>query len=198
MKPHIFIGIVFLMILAAGCANVQDDASTTTTTLKDSTMAIEDLILSDVEVSELGLSKDISEEKLSQLGINSGTNCNVDSPSGQYAVCAYLAPSLNDTEVIVQLYSYDNESALNGSYQYNSAHLFGSEGIISKDTYGDQSIFRKNSDDDYGAEFNDPKMHYYHLWFTKDLYMVHVTSSGTVEAEGLVVSIGSTILSKFQ
>lgn len=197
MKLHILIGIVSFMILAAGCANVQDDASTTTTTLKDSTMAIEDLILSDVEVSELGLSKDISEEKLSQFGINRATNCKVDSPSGQYAVCVYLAPELNDTEVIVQLYSYDNESALNGSYQYNSGHLFGSSGIISKDTYGDQSIFRKNSEDDYGAEFNDPKMHYYHLWFTKGLYMVHVISSGTVEAEGLVGVMGRAFLGKF-
>lgn len=112
----------------------------------------------------------------------------------QYSFCNY---SLGDTEVIIELKRFTNPEDLNGSYQYDSSHLYSAEGLISEDDYGDMSRFRVNNENDYMGHLNPPGVYYYHLWITKDLYLIHVTSKGTVEAEDSIAEIGQAILSKF-
>jgi hypothetical protein len=148
------------------------------------------------DISELLLNT----SDLTQIGISSD-GCRTEeyetskfSPVEQFSMCNY---TINTSEIIIELSKFTNFNDLNGSYQYNSGHLQGAKGIISLNTFGDQSRFSKNSDDDYGAEFNKDNISYYHLWFTKDLYMVHVTSKGVVEDKVYVGSIGKQILSKF-
>jgi hypothetical protein len=51
---------------------------------------------------------------------------------------------------------------------------------------------------DYGGQFNEPGVYFYHLWICKDKYLIHITSKGTEEAAGdSVREIGQQILSKF-
>jgi hypothetical protein len=105
---------------------------------------------------------------------------------------------LNDTSIIIELQKFADYEALNGTYQYDSLHYYSIQGLISENTFGDQSRFRLNNENDYGGQFNPPGVYFYHLWITKDLYLIHVTSSGTSqEAEGYVANIGRQILSKF-
>jgi hypothetical protein len=149
----------------------------------------------------------LNEQDLQQLGMTSaGTDCYtdeeysniVDSSLGQYSFCNYTINSLNDTWVVIELQKFANYEALNGTYLYDSSHLFGAKGLISENTYGDQSRFRVNSEDDYGAEFNEPGVYYYHLWICKNLYLIHITSSGrSKEADEYIAKIGRQILSKF-
>lgn len=115
----------------------------------------------------------------------------------QYSICNYTINNLNNTWVIVELKKFTNLEDLNGTYQYDSSHLYGSKGLISENDYGDQSRFRINSDDDYGAQYNEPGIYYYHLWITKDLYLIHITSKGSIDAREHIVKIGEQILSKF-
>ncbi|MBN2422254.1 hypothetical protein JXB41_03430 [Candidatus Woesearchaeota archaeon] len=151
------------------------------------------------------MTSDLNEQDLQQLGISSGTNCHTeegysniaDSSLGQYTVCVYYIPSLNDTQVIIELQKFANYEALNNTYQYDSSHLYSIEGLISENDYGDQSRFRVNNENDYGGEFNEPGVYYYHLWICKDLYLIHITSKGTVEAEDDIAEIAQQILSKF-
>ena len=103
---------------------------------------------------------------------------------------------MNPTEVIMELRKFTNAEDLNNSYQYDSSHLFGAKGLISEDDYGDQSRFRVNSDDDYGSEYNPPGVYFYHLWFTKDKFLIHITSSGSEDAEDYIAKMGRQILSK--
>jgi hypothetical protein len=198
MKPVIILAILVVLI-AVGCTKVQEPPSQTTTI-----SGTQDLVLTAQELEQLGMTKDLNEQDLQELGINDG-NCwtdeayssIVDSSLGQYTICAYLIPSLADTQVTIELQKFANPEAIDGSYQYRSSHLFGAEGLISENTFGDQSRFRVNSEDDYGAEFNQPGFYYYHLWIAKDLYLIHITSSGTEEAEEEIAGIGRQILSKF-
>lgn len=118
------------------------------------------------------------------------------SPLAQYSMCAYEIPDI-DTEVIIELKRFTNLADLNGSYQYDSSHYYSVDGLISENTYGDQSRFRVNSVNDYGGEFNDPEMHYYHLWITKGTYLIHITSSGRVDARAQIASIGQLLMAKF-
>jgi len=98
----------------------------------------------------------------------------------------------------IELQKFANYEALDGTYQYDSSHLFGVKGLISENDYGDQSRFRVNSEDDYGAEFNEPGVYYYHLWICKNEYLIHITSSGrSKEADEYIAKIGQRILSKF-
>ena len=116
----------------------------------------------------------------------------------QYTFCNYTIGVLNNTEVIIELRKFANFEDLNNAYQYDSSHLYGADGMISENVYGDQSRFRVNSDSDYGAEFNDPNMYYYHLWITKNEYLIHITSSGmSSNAQEYVSNAGQIILSKF-
>ncbi len=136
----------------------------------------------------------LNEQDLQQLGITSdGIDCNteeeysniVDSSLGQYTFCNFTINNLNDTEVVIELKKFANYEALDGSYQYDSSHLYSVEGLISENDYGDKSRFRVNSEHDYMGHLNEPGVYYYHLWICKDLYLIHITSKGSEEARGL-------------
>ena len=198
MKLAIILAI--LLILITGCSTVQDPPSWPTIS------GTQELALNEQDLSQLGMTNDVNEQDLQQIGISSGTNCRtdeeytniVDSSVGQYSICSYIINSLNDTQVIIELQKFANYEALNGSYQYNSLQLYSVQGLISQDDFGDQSRFRVNNENDYGGQFNEPGVYFYHLWFTKDLYLIHITSSGrSKEAKEYVAKIGQQILSKF-
>ena len=148
----------------------------------------------------------LTEEDLEQLGIaNNGIDCTTEeyetsefSPLAQYSFCIFNITSQNDTEVVLEIKKFTNLNDLNGSYQYESSHLLGSKGILSQNDYGDQSKFHVNNEDDYGAEFNTPGIYYYNLWFTKNEYLIHITSKGTKEGvKEDIATIGRRILSTF-
>jgi len=146
----------------------------------------------------------LNAQDLQQLGMTSNADCQTEEQTSyssqqvQYSFCNYTISSLNDTEVILQLQKFTNIEDLNGSYQYGSLHLYSIEGLISENVYGDQSRFRVNNVNDYGGEFNEPGVYYYHLWICKDLYLIHITSGGrSQEAGEYVTRIGQQILSKF-
>lgn len=198
MKLTIILAV--LLIFVAGCSIVQDERST------HKILGTKDLILNERDLQQLGMINNLNKTDLEQLGITEN-NCRtdyeysniIDSSLGQYSICSYIISSLNDTKVIIELQKFANYEALNGTYQYNSMHLFGTKGLISENDFGDQSRFRVNSEDDYGAEFNEPGMYYYHLWICKDLYLIHITSSGrSKEAKDYIARIGRQILSKFE
>jgi hypothetical protein len=163
-----------------------------------------ELVLNEQDLQQLEMRSDLNEQDLQQLGITSG-NCRteedytniVDSSLGQYSVCIYNISSLNDTQVIIELQKFANFEALNGSYQYNSQHLYSIEGLISENDYGDQSRFRVSNVNDYGGQYNDPNVYYYHLWICKNEYLVHITSKGAKEAVDYIAETGRQILSKF-
>lgn len=195
MKLPIILAI--LVILIAGCAK-----EPTTSAISGTSQ----LIPNETELSQLGLAPDLNETNLQQMGIANGTNCwtdnaysnIVDSSTGQYSICSYVIPSLN-TSLIIQLQKFDNLEALNGSYQYDSSHYYSAEGLLSENTFGDQSRFRVNSEKDYGGEFNPPGVYFYHLWICKDLYLIHITTSGTSEdAKGYIEKMAQQILAKFE
>jgi len=198
MKLAIILAI--LLILIGGCSTVQDSSSGPTIS------GTQELVLNEQDLQQLGMTNDVNEQDLQQLGISSGTNCQtdeeysniVDSSVGQYSICSYIINSLNDTQVIIELQKFANYEALNGSYQYNSLHLYSVQGLISENDFGDQSRFRVNNVNDYGGQFNEPGVYFYHLWFTKDLYLIHITSKGSSkEAQEYIAKIGQQILSKF-
>ena len=173
----VFLGLV---IVISGCVHTGDKISGT-----------RDLVLDEQDLQQLGMTGHgcQTDEEYSNI---------VDSSLGQYSFCNYTINSLDDTEVVIELQKFANYEALDGTYQYDSSHLFGVKGLISENDYGDQSRFRVNSEDDYMGHLNEPGVYYYHLWICKDLYLIHITSSGGSEdAEGYVANIGRQILSKF-
>ena len=198
MKLAIILAI--LLILITGCSTVQDPPSWPIIS------GTQELALNEQDLQQIGMTSDVNEQDLQQLGMSNGTNCQtdeeytniVDSSVGQYSICIYNINSLNDTQVIIELQKFANYEALNGSYQYNSLHLYSVQGLISQDDFGDQSRFRVNNVNDYGGQYNDPNVYFYHLWFTKDLYLIHITSKGSSkEAQEYIAKIGQQILSKF-
>jgi hypothetical protein len=146
----------------------------------------------------------LNEQDLQQLGMTSEADCRTEEQTSyssnlvQYTICAYLIPSLNDTEVIIEMKKFTNLEDLNDSYQYDSSHLYSVEGLISENDYGDQSRFRVNNENDYMGHLNEPGVYYYHLWICKDEYLIHITSSGRSEEAGeYITETGQLILSKF-
>lgn len=186
MKPAIIL--VVLLIFTGGCLTGEDGGKT-------------------APAISGTLDPVLDEQDLQQLGMTvSGTGCRtdegysniVDSSTGQYTFCNYTVDALVDTSVIIELQRFANREALNGTYQYNSLHLFSVEGLISENDFGDQSRFRVNSEKDYGGEFNEPGVYYYHLWICKDEYLIHITSGGrSEEARDYIAETGRLILSKF-
>jgi hypothetical protein len=142
-------------------------------------------------------------QELQQLGIAKQEECRTEEQTSiyssmvQYGFCNYTIDGLNNTGVIIELKKFTNHDDLNGTYQYESSHLFGAKGLIGENDYGDQSRFRVNSDDDYGAQYNPPGIYFYHLWFTRGLYLVHITSGGSVGARDYIERAGRLMLSKF-
>jgi uncharacterized protein YceK len=200
MKLAIILAI--LLILVGGCSTVQDSQIKTTHTISGT----QELVLNEQDLQQIGMTSDLNAQDLQQFGMSNGTNCLtdenytniIDSSQGQYSICIYNIGNLNDTEVIIELQKFANYEALNGSYQYSSLHLYSVEGLISENDYGDQSRFRVNNVNDYGGEFNDPNVYYYHLWICKDKYLIHITSKGrSKEAVDYIAKIGQQILSKF-
>lgn len=179
MKLAIILAI--LLILIGGCS---------TTKTINTISGTQELILDEQDLQQLGMTGHgcQTEEGYSNI---------VDSSLGQYSFCNYTI--LEDTEVIIQLQKFANLEALDGAYQYDSSHLYSIEGLISENDYGDKSRFRVNNEHDYGGQFNEPGVYFYHLWICKDKYLVHITSSGrNKEAKEYITKIGQTILSKFE
>jgi hypothetical protein len=201
MKLAIILAI--LLVFIGGCSTVQDPGPTIKTTHAIS--GTQELVLNEQDLQQLGMTSDLNEQDLQQLGLSNGTNCQtdeeytniVDSSMGQYSICIYSINSLNDTQVIIELQKFANYEALNGSYQYNSLHLYSIQGLISENDYGDQSRFRVNNENDYGGQYNNPNVYYYHLWICKNEFLIHITSKGSKDAEEYIAKIGRLILSKF-
>jgi hypothetical protein len=165
--------LTILLLFAVGCSTVQEEKQVPVVNTAPAVSGIQDLMFSAQDLSQFGL-------------VSGGADCLVEnyntsefSPQAQYSLCNYTIASMNNTLVWIELHRYADFESLNGSYGYTSSHLFGAKGLMSENTYGDQSRFRVNSADDYGGEFNDPNMYYYHLWITKDKYLIHITSGGT-------------------
>lgn len=178
MKLTIILAI--LLMLLVGCSTVQDKVS-----------GIQNLVLNEQDLQQLGMVRD-------------GTDCRTEeyqtsdsAPLAQYGICNYGINSLNDTQVVIELQKFTNFEDLNGTYQYNSLHLYSIEGLISENDYGDQSRFRVNNEHDYGGQYNEPNIYYYHLWISKNKYLIHITSKGNKESEEYIAKIGRQILSKF-
>jgi hypothetical protein len=206
MKQRILqrVFLALLLVFSFGCASMQEGVVEPTITSELS--GTKDLILTNQDLAELGMAGD-NFAQLSELGITSnGSDCKTEeyqtdgsSTLAQYSICSYVIESLNNTEVIIELKKFADPHALNGSYQYESLHYRSSEGLLSENEYGDQSRFYVNSESDYGGEFNDPSIYYYTLYATKNDYLIHVTSKGTMEeAKDSIAQIGHQILSKFE
>jgi hypothetical protein len=219
MKAALILSILLLLI--AGCSTVQNPTpepsittdntiSAITNTESDTTGKIsgtQELILTDEELKQLAITSDSTEQDRQLYEMSDGSNCRtdkdytniVDTTSGEYSICLYNIPNLNNTQVVIELQKFANYEALNGSYQYSSLHLYSVQGLLSENDFGDQSRFRVNNVNDYGGEFNDPNIYFYHLWICKDLYLIHITSKGTSnEAKEYVARIGRLLLSKFE
>jgi hypothetical protein len=145
----------------------------------------------------------LNEGELQELGMRSDEECNIEdyqadeySPLTQYSFCRYMLEELDDTEVIVQVKTFSNLHDRDGAYQYDSTHLFSQEGLIGEDEFGDKSRLRVNHEKDYGGQFNDPDITYYHLWICKNEYLIHITSKGSREAKVYIGRMGEVILSK--
>ncbi|MFH1978015.1 MAG: hypothetical protein ABIJ92_01690 [Candidatus Aenigmatarchaeota archaeon] len=196
-KNFMILGLLAIIIIISGCTQ------SNTINIVPGT---QDLILSEQDLQQLGMTSDLNEQDLQQLGLSTGTNCRTeesytniaDSSLGQYSICAYLIPSLNDTQVIIELKKFANYEALNNTYQYESSHLYSVQGLISENDFGDQSRFRVNNENDYGGQFNEPGVYYYHLWVAKGLYLIHITSKGAENAKDYIVRTGEQFLSKFE
>ena len=137
-----------------------------------------------------------------QIGATTELNCTSEvynttefSPLAEYSFCSF---KINDSEFYLEIKKFSNQNDLNGSYQYDSSHLFGGKGFLNHTTYGDQSKLHVNAGDDYGAEFDPKGVSFYHLWFTKDLFLFHVTSRGIESDRASIEKIGHVILSKFE
>ncbi len=187
-----------LLIFIVGC-------KTTPSNTNNKTLGVNELLLNEQDLAQIGMAVNINPEQNAQLGIDNGTNCRTEkydtsefSPLAEYSICYYNITSLNDTIVIVELKKFTNLNDLNGSYGYSSSHLFGAKGLISENDFGDQSRFRVSDPSDYGGEFNKPNVYYYNLYFTKGLYLIHVTSGKNKEAKDYIAKTGRQILSKFE
>jgi hypothetical protein len=104
---------------------------------------------------------------------------------------------LNDTEVIIEYKKFAVLADLENTYQYDSSHLYSAEGLISENQYGDQSKFRMNNEKDYGGDLNPKDVYFYHLWFTKDEFLIHITSKGSEDAKEYSMRMADKILSRF-
>jgi len=196
MNKLIVILILLLIIIISGCAN-QNKPETTTSqqTTIPTVSGIQELALNEQDLQQLGMT--------SAMSFN-GNDCQTEEQTSfssspvQYSICNYTINSLNDTWVVIELKKFTNREDLNDTYLYESSHLYSIQGIISENDYGDQSLFRVNNVNDYMGYLNEPGVYYYHLWICKNLYLIHITSSGrSKDAKEYIPKIGLQILSKF-
>jgi hypothetical protein len=150
----------------------------------------------------------LNSQDLAQLGMAGaksydGNDCQTEQQTSiyssevQYSVCNYTIAGL-DASLIVELKKFSIQEDLDGTYQYESSHLFSAQGLISEDTFGDKSRFRVSNENDYGGQYNQPGVYYYHLWIVKGHFLIHITSGGANETGEYVADTGLQILSKFQ
>ncbi|HLD06435.1 MAG TPA: hypothetical protein VJC16_02790 [Candidatus Nanoarchaeia archaeon] len=170
--------LAMLLIFIGGCAAVQDPPSGPAPEISGT----QDLVLDEQDLQQLGMAGD-------------GTDCRTEgyptndrSPLAQYSFCSYTVNTLDDTQIVLELQKFTNREDLYGTYQYASLHLRGFEGLISEDDYGDQSRFYVS---------NESAVHYYHLWTSRDEYLIHITSKGSREAREHIAGMGRRILSRF-
>ena len=188
MKPAISLAI--LLMLITGCSGVQDSQPTHTVS------GVQELLLNNQDLEQLGMISGGDEEQLGILELTKDNSyCRTESYNTseyssleQYSTCSYTITGLNDTHVIIELKKFTNLHDRDGSYQYESLHLRGLQGLISEDDYGDMSRFYGN---------NESAIYYYHLWIGKNEYLIHITPKGSKEAKEYVENIGQLIMSKF-
>jgi len=108
------------------------------------------------------------------------------SSQSHYTICFY---EMGDTKIVFQLSKYTNFNDLNGSYQYDSLHLRGFNGLIEENKYGNLSRFYVN---------NESTTYYYHVWIVENPFLIHVTSKGVKEDKDIIENIGKSIISKFE
>jgi len=154
-------------------------------------------------ISDLMLTKsDLDRLNLVEAFSFDGKACQIEeqesisSSSLQYAICNYTVKDLGETWVVVELKKFSSKEDLYNNYEYESQHLFSVQGLISENELGDKSRFRVSNENDFGGQYNEPGIYYYHLWVCKDDYLIHVTSRGSEKARDRVLEIGRTILSK--
>ncbi|MFT4343561.1 MAG: hypothetical protein ACMXYE_02330 [Candidatus Woesearchaeota archaeon] len=191
-KLHIMFGLLLLGLFIAGCGTTQTTTENNETEITSSINTVQELVLTSQEIDELGLAL---VEDSCRIEVYETTE---HSSLAEFSMCNYTIPRLDNTTLHIILNKYTNTHDLNGSYQYSSLRLSSAAGIISEDEFGDQSRFRKNHEDDYGAEHNDPDVHFYNMWITKDTFLIHITTRGSEEADAYVISIAETLMSKFE
>lgn len=192
-----------LAALLVGCTTNTEGP---TAPADDSVADVRTLLLTAQDLQEIGLTPGGEAQTLEVIGLTSENGyCKTEdyetgefSPLAQLSTCSYTINGLADTSLIIEMKRFTNTNDLTGAYQYESSHLRGAKGLLEENTYGDQSRFSVNSDDDYGAEFNPPGVSFYSLYFTKDAYLVHVTTKGSADAKDDVAAIGKRILEKFE
>jgi len=192
-----------LAVLLVGCTTTEEGP---TVPIDSSVVDVSTLLLAPQDIAEIRLTPGGEAQTLEVLGLTSDNQyCKTEnyetsesSPLAQLATCSYTIDGMADTSVIIEMKRFTNSNDLTGTYQYESLHLRGAKGLLAENTFGDQSRFSVNSDDDYGAEFNPPGVSFYSLYFTKDSYLVHVTTKGSADAKEDVASIGRRILAKFE
>ena len=184
---------LFILLLLIGVFILVRYVSKDSTPPEPAIPGIQDLAPNEQDLQQLGMTQVWNE---TECQTQEYTTFNMD--QAQYRICNYTINSLNDTWVVIELEKFINREDLNGTYQYQSQHLFSIQGLISENDYGDQSRFRVNNVNDYGGQYDTPGMYYYHLWICKDVYLIHITSGGRSEgARESVANIGRRILSKF-
>ena len=178
------LAVLVLLLFVGGCAGIAENQ----VEQGSAAVAIQELMLTDDEIVQLGMTRNDCQTEEYQASEYS--------PVTQYSICFYTIIR-DDTEVIIELTEFSNPEDLNGTYQYASQHLRSIHGLLSEKDYGDQSRFYINHEDDYGAEFNDPDVHFYSLYICKDLSLIHITSRGTEQAGEDVAAIGRLLMTKF-
>jgi hypothetical protein len=183
MKQRIVL--LLLLLVLVGCSPKEEPVSTVSAVSGN-----QDLMFTQEDLTSLGIQGD----EISCLTEKYETG--EYSSLAEYSFCNYTITSLNNTEVLIQLSKFTNKNDRDGAYQYDSSHLRSSDGIISRDEYGEQSTFSKNSVNDYGGQFNDPDVHYYHLWIVKEDYLIHITSKGSIDAKEYIAKMGEQYIAK--
>lgn len=188
MIMKVLVALTILLLFIAGCSTVQTPLSVPTTrTISEN----QELLLNAQDLQQLGMTGNRT------ACTTESYQTSANSPLAQYSFCNYSIDSLNNTQVVIELQKFTNLADLNGTYQYSSLHLRSAEGLLSENDYGDQSRFYVNNEHDYGGQYNNKTVHYYHLWISKNEYLIHITSEGNNEAKEYIARIGRQILSKF-